>query len=507
MPTDNNVTGEVWSDRVSRSWLTNLEKDTSRIVITALMVFLILLGLILRLQNLGAASLWHDEAYTWLFTRFDLSELIETVRRDGVNPPFYYLAVKLMRELLGDTEFGLRFLSATAGFLAVIPLIAVGYGIAGIGGATAVAIFWTFHPMAVWYSQEARPYALVAALTSLLIFLFFLQKKSPRNWIWPLVFFTVVLGSLTHYYFFIVIGILILLAVAEIRVDPKFFRKWTLVCMLGFIPLAGWLYWYFSQASPSLGIGWIQQPVWTDVLGTIWNLSSGYGGVPQPGSTLFGLIVLTFIISALIWGRRRATAWKIFLIAIAIPLFAILIFSQKRPIYQDRYFIVLLPFFGILLAYGYGAFAEKVQSRMGYPNFNVVLIPLGIFAVVGLLAGSRIQVEDHYQKEDWRTLSQRVPGQSQSEIRVWLADREAIVPMSYYHDANFEVLDDNRAESCGDRCYWVLRQPYTGTHAFTQAVSNPERPWLPQASEDCHIENRWDSPTGIGLWQVACLRE
>ena len=53
-------------------------------------------GTALALVGLGRPSLWLDETYTWWFTRLDWVDLLEATRIDAVNPPLFYLFVKLL---------------------------------------------------------------------------------------------------------------------------------------------------------------------------------------------------------------------------------------------------------------------------------------------------------------------------------------------------------------------------------------------------------------------------
>lgn len=77
------------------------------------------LAFALRGYQLGEASLWHDEAFTWFFTRMPWMEMLDTVRLDGVNPPVYYLGTKIFVDLFNDSESILRLLSLIAGVSSV----------------------------------------------------------------------------------------------------------------------------------------------------------------------------------------------------------------------------------------------------------------------------------------------------------------------------------------------------------------------------------------------------
>ena len=82
-------------------------------------IIIFVLAAFLRVYQLGESSLWHDEAFTWFFTRLPWIEMLDTVRLDGVNPPVYYLGTKIFIDLFGDSEFVLRIFSLIAGVSAI----------------------------------------------------------------------------------------------------------------------------------------------------------------------------------------------------------------------------------------------------------------------------------------------------------------------------------------------------------------------------------------------------
>jgi hypothetical protein len=87
---------------------------------------------------------------------------------------------------------------------------------------------------------------------------------------------------------------------------------------------------------------------------------------------------------------------------------------------------------------------------------------------------------------------------------IWLMEPEPQLPMSFYRSITLDEIVSEDPPRCAEPCWWVLRQPYTPTHAFTQSVDSPDRPWIPEIPAGCILLDQWDSPTGIALWQVRC---
>ena len=120
----------------------------------------------LRFARLGAQSLWIDESFTRDMARVGgplaLRDLLE-----NVHGPLFALVVHLWCALAGDTEVALRTPSAVCG-VATVPAMAW-LSSRWLGRETAGWAAWltALSPFLVWYSQEARPYAMLILLVSL----------------------------------------------------------------------------------------------------------------------------------------------------------------------------------------------------------------------------------------------------------------------------------------------------------------------------------------------------
>jgi mannosyltransferase len=129
----------------------------------------------LRFATLGAQAYHHDEVVTASrVLRGDFVHAMEAVGFSESAPPLYYALAWLWTQAVGTGEAGLRSLSALAGVATVPVAYLIGVELrdrrAGIAAAALVAV----NPMLLWYSQEARSYALLALLTALAL-LFFLR--------------------------------------------------------------------------------------------------------------------------------------------------------------------------------------------------------------------------------------------------------------------------------------------------------------------------------------------
>ncbi|MCK4693744.1 MAG: glycosyltransferase family 39 protein [Anaerolineales bacterium] len=459
----------------------------------------------MSLYRLGVTSLWLDETFTWWFASMPWRKLLESVRIDGVNPPIYYIVVKALTTPIGLNELSLRLLSILANMLAILFAMVIGYQIGGYAGSLASGWFWAFHPMALWYARDARPYSLTAALATGLMVLFIIVRRRSSSTALAFALITLTIGLLSHYFFFVFAASLICLTLADLRQKPTFFRRWTLTTLMSFVPLTLWLFWYFTQPQPSLGIGWIQTPKLSDLPATLWNLLSGYGGVVSWPSNLFGGLVSLLVAVALINDRVDRPNWRTLIIGIILPLGAVWLISQRRPVYHDRYFIVLLPMVLILVSSGAKYIWHEVKRR--YTLINRTLLSAGIilcFGGFGLCSSWQVHSDGKFAKENWRELTEILKQNTAERTSIMLSAPDTLLPLTYYGIDEIDPIFIKDISLCDPDCWWILRQPYTATHAFSQVIKQTGRSWEPELPEDCTITDQWDSSTGLSLWHVRC---
>jgi mannosyltransferase len=121
----------------------------------------------LRFATLGVQAYHHDEIVTASrVLRGDFWHAMEAVGFSESAPPLYYVLAWVWTQLTGTGEFGLRSLSAVAGVATVPVAYLLGTELRGRRTGIAAATLVAVNPMLLWYSQEARGYALLALLTT-----------------------------------------------------------------------------------------------------------------------------------------------------------------------------------------------------------------------------------------------------------------------------------------------------------------------------------------------------
>jgi 4-amino-4-deoxy-L-arabinose transferase-like glycosyltransferase len=177
-----------------------------------LLILIVLGGTLLRFAGLGNESIWLDETTSILIARMDLPSVVAWTAAD-IHPPLYYFALHFWLGF-GESEFAVRALSAMFGVWTIVIVYALARELFDSDIGLLSALLLALSPMHIWYSQEARMYPMVTALSLLSSYLLVLALRSSaepmaghstglrsrqtRYWLGYLLFS--VLALYTHYY-------------------------------------------------------------------------------------------------------------------------------------------------------------------------------------------------------------------------------------------------------------------------------------------------------------------
>lgn len=150
------------------------------------LVAVTLLAAGLRIHHVRSQSLWLDEIDEGTTARVPWPDFFMHVRNDAAAAPLDYLGVKAVTALLGHGTAATRTWALLMGIAAVPLIYIVGRRIfdSQAVGLTA-ALLLSLSAFHIFYSQEARFYALavIVELLNLLAFVRALSKPRPINWL------------------------------------------------------------------------------------------------------------------------------------------------------------------------------------------------------------------------------------------------------------------------------------------------------------------------------------
>ena len=341
-------------------------------------------ALCLRLYRIAGQDLWLDEAVSWDMAT--TPKLLPALLISN-SPPFYYLLLRAWVGLAGESEAALRLLSAMAGTLFVAVVLWTGREIFDTrvalwsGGAAALL------PLHIYYSQEARAYAMLVfflLLTHVLVW----RALRRDTWLrWALVTASALLALYTHY--FAIFGLLpgaFLLWLWPGRAHRWRYAAAMLASGLCFLP---WVVWSFGLTPRSYaGVDWIRRtwentPPWLAIPRSLEFFGLGgqaglcliflkqFTSMDFPlGLRLLGLLMLGLLglWVAVPWGDqnlgvpglRERKAWLGLLLF--LPLGTLWLLSLFKPFYAvGRYDLVGFAGYPLLLGLALGK-AQRVKT-------------------------------------------------------------------------------------------------------------------------------------------------
>ncbi|MBD8876251.1 glycosyltransferase family 39 protein [Roseibium polysiphoniae] len=328
---------------------------------------IIAVGAALRLWDLDRTSLWYDEAVSWSQSKGSLGELIALVAADNY-PPLHNLLLWLTMPIIGDSETALRLPSAIAGILSIWLVYELGRLVFTRNTGLLAAAILAISPFHIWYSTEARMYALfaMAGLAFLIALVRTLEGDRLR---WPIL--AAVFGALflySHIYAaFSMAGIGVLLLLWQVRsvraqsfgyqdANTRTFASFCTSCLL-FLP---WLAVLAVRAKDVVNNGfWIAYPDGPFLKTMMRDMA---------GSETFFLALAATALLVLIPTRKQSAKTDVdhraaaLLAAFAIAPFIIAygLSITLRPILFDRYLIAAWPVLILLASAGACRFLPRL---------------------------------------------------------------------------------------------------------------------------------------------------
>jgi mannosyltransferase len=424
------------------------------------MVFGIGFGLIsalIRLYRVDYQSLRYDETFTVFIARLEFTRGIEFMVGDAVHPPLYYWIQKLFL-VIGDSEMLVRLPAVLFGSLGVMAMYLLVERWINRPTALSAACLMALSPFHIWFSQDARMYTLLALLSLVCMGAYLQFLSRPTRWSHTILVFASMLAYLTHYFaLFLPLVQFIHLAI-NIRRYPEKIRLWTGLQFVAALPMLAWIYLLSRREVQHFGIGWIPEPRLVDLANTLLNFTVGYFEPVHAAHWVFAALCLLIVI----WGIRvnggNTDVRQILILWAFLPPLLIFLLSFRRPTYVDRFLILSLPPFLILLSAGMTAMKKR----------RILLLAGALLLVFAVRSGQMLYMPEDLQKENWRGLAEYLSSHVGENEVVIVRTLQIMVPLLYYQldGVDIEALEINREvkdlEEMSQRyegvwlVYWVL---------------------------------------------------
>lgn len=360
-----------------------------------ILILVISLGTILRLYDLGAESIWFDEAGSIDLTMKDLPTLFSK----SYYGPLYFLILKSWIRIWGISEFALRTLSVILGIGSIFSIYKVGKILFNAKVGLLSAFLLSISPMHIFYSQEIKHYSLLIFLTLLSMFFFIKLFKENHT---KLYIYLSLINILLVYTFLHSILIIVSQNVFFFVKSKGTKNRWI---VSQFIVLTFFLLWFvpvlmtsFNEPWIRVSTAWIPKPSLATLIETFRTFS--YGGESYGGNdfhidlkylriTNFLFYIFTFLsllglCSSLKSSSNiedfplRKEAVLLLSIWLFFPLLIIFLFSKLFfPIYVIRYAILSLPAFLIFTALG----IDRIKMHLIRRGLVFLITILTIYAL------------------------------------------------------------------------------------------------------------------------------
>jgi mannosyltransferase len=379
-------------------------------------------GALLRFATLGAQSYWFDEAQAAHELHLSFGSMVSSMVVHETNPPLYFALGWLWARVFGTGEVGLRSLSALVG-TAVIPIAYLcGRELVSRRAGLVAAAFAALSPFMIWYSQEAREYMLLVALSGASLLYFAKAWNAPSTRKIALWGVFSALAVLTHFFagFLVAPEALWLLYVIRNRAIAIGVGAVAAV-QLALLPLL------FSQAGNSL-LGFItgtrlgtriQQVPVAFGLGNLYQSPGARYGLLGAAVLAGAVIVLLVIGSDSRELRGAGAAAALAAVVLLLPLVLALV--------GEDYYIprALMPAW-IPLAVVVAAACTAPRVRVAGAVLALILLASFVYAQV------KVSNSPQYQRPDWRGVARALGATSGTRAIVAYDGSLATDPLATY---------------------------------------------------------------------------
>jgi mannosyltransferase len=359
--------------------------------------FLLGAALFLRILELGTRSFWLDEAASGMLARVNWYTFVTAVIHRQANMTLYYA---LLREWvrMGDSESWTRFLSVIFGVAAIPVIYQLGKLVLSPKVGRIAALLLAVNAFHIEYSQEARAYSLALLLALLSCYFFLETLASPSRHTWLayalssiLMIYAQVLGALLLLTQWVYAGFL-----RNIR--KRALRVATVIAV--FVSPLMFALLFMSDRSQ---LAWMNQSSGAKLYDLLLNFSGNGGAVLLilEVALLAGSVVFRFRKSPV-----RSSLGYIFLWAWALlPVLLVSTMNLRWPVLQERYLIVCLPAFLLLVADGLTQITPRVA-------FVAAFMAVGGLSIVGVNSYFRTRTDLNHS-DNWRDASRHILSEAQ----------------------------------------------------------------------------------------------
>ncbi|MGC9393817.1 MAG: glycosyltransferase family 39 protein [Anaerolineae bacterium] len=459
----------------------------------------------LRFYHLDTQSFWNDEGNTARLVERPIALIIEGAAGD-IHPPGYYLMLHVWRAFTGESEFALRAFSAFCGVLTVAVAAAAGRYVGGRRVSLGAVLIVAVHPLAVYYSQEARMYALLGLVSVLTLWAGMRitnYESRITNHVLPLAL-SIALGLYTQYaYIFVLVGLNLAFVIDWVLRRPWNWHtlwSWIAAHALGGLAFLPW-------APIALGArGWrppdltssqaLQEIVHTLLVGI--TLPTGDASYVIACAAFLLLLALT------IRARSRFAVWAVLGMALVPPVLLIAL-RLYRPAYLKFMMASVAPL-AVILALP----LRRAGSRLGTARNWIAGALLLAVLWAQITSLQHLYADPAYARDDYRGLAARIAAETRPGDAILLSAPNQWEVFTYYYRGPLPVYPAPYRPDPSEATTWV--DEIVASHArlfvifWGDAESDPDRLLEPYLAQHAYkAVDTWVSTVRLTIYGTAAL--
>lgn len=390
-----------------------------------MIILILLIGVLLRVISLDQ-SLWFDEAGNIIHAqRTSLEYYLTKYLLGDFHPPLWFAILWLWTHSVGSSVFLIRLLPVIFGSLTIFITYLIGKNFSkNIGFITALML--TTSPLHIYYSQEARPYAL-AAMSVTLCFYFLIRLIDKKKYALIGYAFSASLVLYSSYVAYFIFPAQFLYLIFFQRTILKRYFLAFLLSLIMFIP---WLFILPNQLVQGQNLASVVTG-WKDVVGgagikegfLLW-VKIIFGRVSMENNWVYLALLVILSVPYLIILYKNFKSFsktKLFWFWFLIPSFLAWVFSFYIPVFSYFRVLFIFPAFYLLIGFGLEYFSKKIKLGL-----------LLVILVIQITLSFTYLLNPKFQREDWVNAVKFTRNNIDSNSQVIFEHNEIPSPFIYY---------------------------------------------------------------------------
>jgi hypothetical protein len=393
------------------------------LLLTAIVIF----GAVLRFNGLAVPSLWLDEILDYdVATKLTHEPLWRWLTGFASEHGPLFFATELAGRFAHAPELAARFAPAVFGCLAVIVAAVLTTGTRDEGRGESKAESLTFalllagSPLAIYYSREARPYALLILLATLMLAAFLRPSASPRE---PVPFIALALLFTTSGAGPLLVASAITAAIAFAMTRRRAFAIYAIAggVAAALIPLL------YRRMPPNAASGFRFSSRFFQRI--LQSFSIGAVDITAIHRAAYAVAILALIGAVVLIHRDRVRGVIVTGMAVLPVAVSLVALWKLRHWYAVRYVGTALPAYLLLAAIGITAIL-----RLIFRGRTAIAIPIAALIAAGFIVreGWTSATTEPYRKLNWRVIAATIHEHAHARDAVVTTNDWSYVCLNFY---------------------------------------------------------------------------